>query len=555
MMTRKEVKGKQKGTKFYKNKGTVITSLLMSTLALAPLSMINQTEVAHADTVATTSNFQQAFINLASGQAQSVASSNDLYASVMIAQAILESDWGRSGLSVSPNNNLFGIKGSYNGQSVTMKTQEFLNGKWVTIDAKFRKYPSYTESFQDNARLLKTTSFQRGVYFYSGAWKSNTNSYKDATAWLTGRYATAPNYATSLNGLIEKYNLTQYDTPSTGGSTSTDAGSNTGGSNVSTPNVNVEAMSATGKITASPNLIIRSTPSTSGANSGNYSYNQTVTITGKATGTSVSGNTTWYKTDKGFISSAYVAIQSTSATNKTGASNSGSTNTNTNTSTGTTATSQTGTVTASPNLIIRKTASTSGANVGTYNYNQSIKITGTTTGTSVNGNTTWYKTDKGFVSGAYVKLASTTTSSTPSTNTGSSSNTAVTDTKQTGTINTTLLIVRKSASTSASAVGTYTKGTKVTITGTTKGTSVNGNTTWYKTDKGFISGAYVTVSNSSTASNSKLVTTGGKTYVVKSGDSVWGISNKFGISMSDFVKWNNIKNNFIYPNQTVKISK
>lgn len=135
---------------------------------------------------------QAQFIENTAYHAQSVAGPNDLYASVMIAQAILESGYGSSSLSSPPNHNLFGIKGAYNGQSVTMQTWEHFNGQDVIINAKFRKYPSYRESFEDNARVLKTTSFSPGNYFYSGAWKSNTNTYQDATRWLTSRYATDP---------------------------------------------------------------------------------------------------------------------------------------------------------------------------------------------------------------------------------------------------------------------------------------------------------------------------------------------------------------------------
>lgn len=176
-----------------------------------------------------------AFIAEIAGHAQSVAAANDLYASVMMAQAILESDWGRSTLSTAPNYNLFGIKGSYQGQSVSMLTWEVFNGQWVQVTAAFRRYPSFSESFGDNAYVLRNTSFQAGVYFYSGAWKSNTTSYRDATAWLTGRYATDPSYNTKLNNIITTYNLTQYDTPSSGGNTGSgntggSTGGNTGGS-------------------------------------------------------------------------------------------------------------------------------------------------------------------------------------------------------------------------------------------------------------------------------------------------------------------------------------
>lgn len=168
-----------------------------------------------------TMSTQQVFINQIASSAKTLASANDLYASVMIAQAIVESGWGGSTLSKAPNYNLFGIKGDYNGQSVIMKTQEWSEKEgWHYVNAKFRKYPSYKESLGDNVTVLKKTSFSAGNYYYSGAWKSNTKSYKDATKWLTGRYATAPNYGSTLNNVIETYKLTQYDT-----------GSNNSGSN------------------------------------------------------------------------------------------------------------------------------------------------------------------------------------------------------------------------------------------------------------------------------------------------------------------------------------
>jgi LysM repeat protein len=154
----------------------------------------------------------------------------------MIAQAILESGYGSSSLSSPPNHNLFGIKGAYNGQSVTMQTWEHFNGQDVIINAQFRKYPSYRESFEDNARVLKTTSFSPGNYFYSGAWKSNTNTYQDATRWLTGRYATDPNYNVKLNNLIVTHNLTQYDTPGSGNGNNSN--NNNGGNNNNNNNNN-----------------------------------------------------------------------------------------------------------------------------------------------------------------------------------------------------------------------------------------------------------------------------------------------------------------------------
>lgn len=177
--------------------------------AVAGTSMI-LAPVVGAAVPAQAESSQQAFINEIGNSAAAVANSNDMYASVMIAQALLESSYGSSGLASAPNYNLFGVKGSYNGQSVYMPTKEYLDGQWVTVTAAFRSYNSYAESFQDHANVIRSTAFG-DTYHYSGVWKSNTSSYRDATAALAGSYATDPGYAEKLNWLIEAYNLTQYD--------------------------------------------------------------------------------------------------------------------------------------------------------------------------------------------------------------------------------------------------------------------------------------------------------------------------------------------------------
>jgi LysM repeat protein len=86
----------------------------------------------------------------------------------------------------------------------------------------FRAYPSYTESFQDNAHVLKTTNFGTGP-FYSKVWRANAATYQQATAALTGKYATDPNYGASLNRIIAQYNLTRFDNGATSGGNDTAA--------------------------------------------------------------------------------------------------------------------------------------------------------------------------------------------------------------------------------------------------------------------------------------------------------------------------------------------
>ncbi|WP_235415566.1 C40 family peptidase [Faecalicatena contorta] len=142
--------------------------------------------------------------------AQEIGQENDLYASVMIAQAILESSSGNSLLGRAPYNNLFGIKGSYCGESVSLPTYEDDGtGRLYQINDKFRKYDTLKDSLEDYAMLLTQ---DMGMY-YSGAWKSNTQTYEDATAFLEGRYATDTFYSEKLNALIELYDLTRFDDP------------------------------------------------------------------------------------------------------------------------------------------------------------------------------------------------------------------------------------------------------------------------------------------------------------------------------------------------------
>jgi len=145
------------------------------------------------------------FIEEIGEDCREIAGDNDLYASVMLAQAILESSSGTSGLSIDPYYNLFGIKGDYNGMSAVFYTQECAeDGTYYTIQAAFRQYPSWRESLEDYKDLLRQD-------YYAGTWKSNTNSYEDVTAYLQGRYATSDTYARDLNWIIKTYDLTRFD--------------------------------------------------------------------------------------------------------------------------------------------------------------------------------------------------------------------------------------------------------------------------------------------------------------------------------------------------------
>ena len=180
--------------------------------ALSVGNLLNQNAATVNTPISSTGVGDQQFIDYIGNSARKLAANNDLYASVMIAQAMIESGWGTSGLASAPNYNLFGIKGDYKGESVNMGTQEDDGtGSLYSISSNFRKYPSYKESLEDYVSLLRGGT-SGNSQMYAGAWKSNTQSYKDATKYLTGRYATDTTYADKLNSVIEKYNLTQFDT-------------------------------------------------------------------------------------------------------------------------------------------------------------------------------------------------------------------------------------------------------------------------------------------------------------------------------------------------------
>lgn len=123
--------------------------------------------------------------------------------SVTVAQAILESGWGQSGLSTQAHN-LFGIKGSYNGQYVTMQTREVYNGQSYYIYDNFRKYANNSESVEDHGNFLYSNSRYANLL--------GDQSYASVARKLQADgYATDPSYASSLIRLVEMYNLTQLD--------------------------------------------------------------------------------------------------------------------------------------------------------------------------------------------------------------------------------------------------------------------------------------------------------------------------------------------------------
>lgn len=128
--------------------------------------------------------------------------------SVTIAQAILESNWGRSGLAQNENN-YFGIKGS--SDSVEYVTREYTE-EWIEIDASFRSYSSWEESMEDYAQLMA-----HGTNWNSDLYRDvvEAENYEEAAyALKEAGYATDPDYPEKVISLVEDHDLHRFDDPS-----------------------------------------------------------------------------------------------------------------------------------------------------------------------------------------------------------------------------------------------------------------------------------------------------------------------------------------------------
>ena len=150
-------------------------------------------------------NKQQAFIQKISRGAVEGMRKYGILPSVTMAQAILESGWGESGLTKA-SNNLFGIKagGSWEGDTVSYPTKEFVTGQYIDVTADFRAYDSLDASMEDHGAFLAGLSRYANII--------GVKDFREVCRLLQeDGYATAPNYADSLISIIGQYGLAAYD--------------------------------------------------------------------------------------------------------------------------------------------------------------------------------------------------------------------------------------------------------------------------------------------------------------------------------------------------------
>ena len=146
------------------------------------------------------------FISQIGEVAKIVADKYGIYASMMIAQAGLESGWGSSSLSQQAHN-LFGVKWSGKGNYVTMPTLEYYGGAYHTVNAPFAAYNTYYESLVGYATMIKTR-FPKSTKSYSPTYQDAARNLRNG---IYGTYATDPKYASKLISVINTYGLYKYD--------------------------------------------------------------------------------------------------------------------------------------------------------------------------------------------------------------------------------------------------------------------------------------------------------------------------------------------------------
>ncbi|MFB9447108.1 sporangiospore maturation cell wall hydrolase GsmA [Dactylosporangium vinaceum] len=149
------------------------------------------------------------FIAAAVPGAQRSRREHGVPASVTLAQAILESGWGKSALSTF-DRNFFGMKcngqGLYANGCRTHDTSECTAaGQCFPTQASFRTYATAADSFRDHGATL--ASLAR----YSIAFQYTNDPNRFAAEIHRAGYATDPQYTVKLTNVMAKYNLYQYD--------------------------------------------------------------------------------------------------------------------------------------------------------------------------------------------------------------------------------------------------------------------------------------------------------------------------------------------------------
>jgi flagellum-specific peptidoglycan hydrolase FlgJ len=147
--------------------------------------------------------YRRDFLGSLSEQAIESGVENQLPPSVTLAQAVLESGWGRSGLATK-HNNLFGVKSGSHSDGVVLSSWEGGGAQRSRVDSRFRAYDDWSESLVHHNLLIST---DRRYLTARTAWK-DWEAYIDELAPV---YATDPQYVDRVSQIVQRYDLDAWD--------------------------------------------------------------------------------------------------------------------------------------------------------------------------------------------------------------------------------------------------------------------------------------------------------------------------------------------------------
>lgn len=157
-------------------------------------SVLNQREQ-------TASGHVDQFIQTLAAPAQAASATTGVPAELILAQAALETGWGRHEIATRNGNNshnLFGIKAGshWQGKTTDIVTHEYINGRRTQVVDTFRVYDSFEHAFTDYASLISNNPRYAGVVQAPSAEQA-------AQELQRGGYATDPRYADKLVAVMK----------------------------------------------------------------------------------------------------------------------------------------------------------------------------------------------------------------------------------------------------------------------------------------------------------------------------------------------------------------
>ncbi|MGT2907798.1 glycoside hydrolase family 73 protein [Streptococcus dentiloxodontae] len=150
---------------------------------------------------------KETFIKEIAPTAQELSQAYGVRASVIIAQAIFETDYGKS-LLAAKYHNLYSLKAKAGQGHIRLIDKIYRNNKWETVKEKFAVYDSWEDSMYSYLEALAAGEWGQDTYTVL----ATTSGYKIAAEKLQeAGFNSAPNYGQKLIDIIENYNLVDYD--------------------------------------------------------------------------------------------------------------------------------------------------------------------------------------------------------------------------------------------------------------------------------------------------------------------------------------------------------